>query len=328
VRDLAVLFLHLLVRVVRLAGPGGARSVIAESVHPGTHRRSRGHETAESHLGLSPDRSADRPGLRDSHHQRCGATHSRRSVPAGTRLGGPVLAHPLWSDEGQSVESRSVSMQIGRPAQPLGSRRHGSMDASHRRLWRASRRRGWRRAVPHVQSSDSRPILAEISRLGPRSAVSVPPMAGESAHTRRQGNQDGAVRAVALSWAVSDADGGVTRVRRICPGQPPNHTSCRPLDCRRVLRVLSEAGYGCGFERSHSRRVPSGVFADQFGIRNRQGVDPMENRQERGSHSLHTRRLFHCRKKRPRTKINTANPSTESDQAQDSGSWNGTQDGL
>jgi hypothetical protein len=32
VRDQAVLFLHLLATVARLAGPGGARSVIAESV--------------------------------------------------------------------------------------------------------------------------------------------------------------------------------------------------------------------------------------------------------------------------------------------------------
>ena len=31
-RDLAVLFLHLLAMVVRLAGPGGMRSVVAESV--------------------------------------------------------------------------------------------------------------------------------------------------------------------------------------------------------------------------------------------------------------------------------------------------------
>jgi putative transposase len=31
-RDLAVLFLHLLAMVARLAGPGGARSVVAESV--------------------------------------------------------------------------------------------------------------------------------------------------------------------------------------------------------------------------------------------------------------------------------------------------------
>jgi putative transposase len=32
VRDLAVLFLHLLATVARLAGPGGARSVVAESL--------------------------------------------------------------------------------------------------------------------------------------------------------------------------------------------------------------------------------------------------------------------------------------------------------
>jgi hypothetical protein len=32
VRDLAILFLHLLATVARLAGPGGARAVVAESV--------------------------------------------------------------------------------------------------------------------------------------------------------------------------------------------------------------------------------------------------------------------------------------------------------
>jgi len=32
VRDLVVLVLHLIATVVRLAGPGGARSVVAESV--------------------------------------------------------------------------------------------------------------------------------------------------------------------------------------------------------------------------------------------------------------------------------------------------------
>jgi hypothetical protein len=31
-RDLAVLFLHLLATVARLTGPGGARAVVAESV--------------------------------------------------------------------------------------------------------------------------------------------------------------------------------------------------------------------------------------------------------------------------------------------------------
>jgi hypothetical protein len=32
VRDLAILFLHLLATIARLAGPGGARSVVAESL--------------------------------------------------------------------------------------------------------------------------------------------------------------------------------------------------------------------------------------------------------------------------------------------------------
>jgi len=32
VRDLAVLFLHVLATIARLAGPGGARAVVAESV--------------------------------------------------------------------------------------------------------------------------------------------------------------------------------------------------------------------------------------------------------------------------------------------------------
>jgi hypothetical protein len=35
VRDLAVLFLHLLTTAARLAGPGGARSVVAESLPVG-----------------------------------------------------------------------------------------------------------------------------------------------------------------------------------------------------------------------------------------------------------------------------------------------------
>src|ERR1700736_5513277 len=152
-RDLAVLFLHLLATVARLTGPDGARSVVAESVlvkqqllilnrsrkrsphlrssdrmvagvcallmrpgrlirsaivlrpstllclhraltkrkyrllfspkvrkkpgpegsHPGSHGRGRRHETAESDVGVSTDRSTDRLGLRYSHQQGCGA---------------------------------------------------------------------------------------------------------------------------------------------------------------------------------------------------------------------------------------------------------------
>jgi putative transposase len=205
VRDLAVLVLHLLATVARLAGPGGARSVVAESVlvkhqlkilnrsrkrspnlrvsdrmvaglcallirprrltrsaivlkpfhalepsssadaaevsaallvqgadevgpkgtHPGSHRSSHRYETAESDLGLSSDRSTNRLGLRHCHQQGCGAAHSRRSVPAGTRLGWAVLAHRPRSHEGQSLESRSVSMRVSHPAHTRGARRDG-----------------------------------------------------------------------------------------------------------------------------------------------------------------------------------------------------------
>src|SRR6516165_5839806 len=155
--ELVVLFLHLLATVARLAGPGGARAVVAESLlvkqqllilnrsrkrapklhlsdrivaglcallmrssrlapvrhcpetlHPleapssaeeaaispavlvrgaeeagpqGTQPGRRGgrrrHETSESDVGVPPDRAIDRPGLRHSDEQGCGATHSR-----------------------------------------------------------------------------------------------------------------------------------------------------------------------------------------------------------------------------------------------------------
>ena len=83
-----------------------------EGTQPGSHRRRRRDETAESDLGLPTDRATDHPGLRDSHEQGCGATHSRRSVPAETRRGA-VLAHGPRTREGQSVEPRSISMRIG-----------------------------------------------------------------------------------------------------------------------------------------------------------------------------------------------------------------------
>jgi hypothetical protein len=180
VRDLAVLFLHVLATVARLAGPGGARSVVAESVlvkhqllilnrarkrspnlrpsdrvvaglcavfirpsrlirsaivfkpstllrlhraliqrkyrrlfsskeptkpgpkgpSQGGHRRRRRHETAEPELGMSTDRAADHTGIRYSHRQGCGATHSGGSVHAETRLRGAVLADRPRSREG------------------------------------------------------------------------------------------------------------------------------------------------------------------------------------------------------------------------------------
>jgi len=185
VRDLAVLLLHLLATLARLAGPGGARSVVAESVlvkhqllilnrsrkrspnlrasdrvvaglcalfmrpgrlirsaivvkpstllrlhraliqrkyppaflvqladeawpqgtHPGRHRRSRRHETAEPHLGMSTDRAPDHARVRYSHQQGRGATNFGCSLPADSRFGRAVVAYGPWSREGQSVES-------------------------------------------------------------------------------------------------------------------------------------------------------------------------------------------------------------------------------
>ena len=48
-------------------------------------------------------------------------------------------------------------MRIRGTADGLGSRRDGPMHASDRRIWRARRRRGWRGAVPDVQSGDAMP---------------------------------------------------------------------------------------------------------------------------------------------------------------------------
>src|SRR5713226_8322236 len=94
VRDLAVLFLHLLATVARLAGPGGARSVIAESV-------------LVKHQLLILNRSEKRsPNLRFSDQQGRGEAHSHRAVPAaGTRRGWAVMAHGPRPQEGQFVES-------------------------------------------------------------------------------------------------------------------------------------------------------------------------------------------------------------------------------
>ena len=278
-RDLAVLVLHLLVTVARLLGPGGVRSVVAESVlvkhqllilnrsrkrsphlrisdrivaglcallvRPGrliraaivlkpstlltlhralTKRKYRllfstkvptkpgpkgpSRETVAAVVDMkrrNPSWGCPRIaqqiaiGLRHSDQQGRSAADPRRAVPAGTRLGWAILAHGPRSRERQSVESRSVSLRISHPAHPLGARRDGPLVASYRGLWRAPRRCRWRRLVSNVQSSDSRPNHANVPQLGPRSAVSIPSMAGESADSRRQGNQDGAVRAALAS---------------------------------------------------------------------------------------------------------------------------------
>jgi hypothetical protein len=147
------------VRRARKARSKGTGSGRGESCHR--------HETAEPDVGVSTDRSTDHASLRDSHQQGCGAAHSRRSRPADTGFGRAIVAHNPRSRERQSVESRSVSLRISRPVLTLGARRDGPAHASHRGLRRASRCRGWRGAVPDVQSRDSRGHGADLPQFGP-----------------------------------------------------------------------------------------------------------------------------------------------------------------
>ena len=63
----------------------GTKEVGPEGPQPGTHGRRCRHETAESDVGLSTDRTTDRLGLRNSHQQGRGAPHSRCSVHSRTR---------------------------------------------------------------------------------------------------------------------------------------------------------------------------------------------------------------------------------------------------
>src|SRR5262249_13436627 len=57
----------------------------------------------------------------------------------------------------------------------------------HHRIWNSSRNRRWSGALPHVQSSDSRPEGSEIFKFRPRSVVSVSSMASQSKSARRKG---------------------------------------------------------------------------------------------------------------------------------------------
>src|SRR5712692_9308453 len=59
----------------------GAEEAGPQGTEPGRRGRHRRHETAESDMGLPTDRATDRPGLRGSHEQGCGATHYS---PCGT----------------------------------------------------------------------------------------------------------------------------------------------------------------------------------------------------------------------------------------------------
>jgi hypothetical protein len=215
VRDLAVLFLHLLATVARLAGPGGARSVIAESllvkqqllILNRSLKRSpnlrfsdrlvagvcallmRPRRLIRSAIVLNPSTllSLHRALTQRKYRRLFSSKVSTKPGPKGPTQ--EVIAavvdmkrrNPTWGcpriaqHEGQSVESRSVPMRIGRAAHRLGARRDGPMHASHRGFCRASRRRGWRGAVPIVQSCNCGTTKACSFRCACRAIGNSPP---------------------------------------------------------------------------------------------------------------------------------------------------------
>src|SRR5215471_20710787 len=95
----------------------------------------------------------------------------------------------------QFVELRLIPMRIGNAANPLGSCCDGPVYASHHWFWRAPRNSRRSGAVPHVPSRDSRAEPAQISQLGSRSVVSIPPMGGQSSDPRGNRNQECSLRA-------------------------------------------------------------------------------------------------------------------------------------
>jgi hypothetical protein len=133
VRDLAVLLLHLLATVARLAGPGGARAVVAESV-------------LVKHQLQILNRSRKRsPKLR----------------PADRVVAGLCA---IFMRPGRLIRSAIVF----KPATLLNFHR-ALIQQKYRRL--------------NVQSRNALATAAEVPQLGPRSAVPIPSMAGESAHS-------------------------------------------------------------------------------------------------------------------------------------------------
>jgi hypothetical protein len=170
-RDLVILFIHLITTVARLASPGGIRSVVAESV-------SRQTSTADPQ-SLAPSRSQSRFSDRLV-AGRC-ALFMRPSrlirsaiVPTGTGHRGSILADFPWTPEGQPLECSRVSVRISHVADSLGPSRHGSIHAPHPGVRRPCRSRRRCRTLPDVQPRNSRATRdAQVHQLRPRSPLSV-----------------------------------------------------------------------------------------------------------------------------------------------------------
>jgi hypothetical protein len=247
VRDLAILLLHLLTTLARLAGPGGARSVVAASVllkqqllilnrsrKRSPHlrlsdrtvagvcallvRKSRLIRSAivlkpstllglhralsrQKYRRLFSSTAPTKPGPRGPSQDVIAAVvdmkrHNPTWVVQGSRNRSPwrsaFRSTRMWcgasspvgisrvprhrgrpglpfsaTHEGQSMESRFVSLRIGRTCDPLGARRDGPLHAPHRGVRRSPRRGRWHGPLPDVQSSDSRPCPADIPQRRP-----------------------------------------------------------------------------------------------------------------------------------------------------------------
>src|SRR5437868_2523113 len=78
----------------------------------------------------------------------------------------------------------------------------------------------------------------------------------------------------ALSRAVSDADRGMTRVRRRIEPEPGRTSQCRPIEPQRVLSSVTENWPGCRFGASLITAMTRGhaSFAARLAIRHRQVV--------------------------------------------------------
>src|SRR4029077_18965237 len=136
-----------------------------------THPRGRRHEAAQSPLGLSANRPADRLGVPHSNRQRRCSKDSRPSPLAGTGLRGSLLANFPRPHERQSLEYRSVPVRVGHVADPLGPGHHGSILATDHWLRRPSRHGRWCGTLSNVQPRPSRATLdAEVPQLRPRSS--------------------------------------------------------------------------------------------------------------------------------------------------------------
>ena len=113
----------------------------------------------------------------------------------GRRRRWSVLADVPGPHERQPLEYGSVPMRVGHVADPLGPGRHGSIHAPDHWVRRPCRNGRWCRTLSDVQPRHSRATLdAEVPQLRPRSALSVPPVASQSADPGGDRNQDRPLR--------------------------------------------------------------------------------------------------------------------------------------